>query len=388
MGLLTYLTRDLILHLIIFQVVILLVILSNLITINRARWRASLDSYPSISVLIPARNEEKTVASCANSLFAQDYPVFEVLILDDHSSDSTPAILSELSATNPRLRVLSGQALPDGWLGKNWACAQLAEQAQGELLLFTDADTTYHPHALRTLAAVLASEKADLLTGFPRQEMESWGERLTVPFFSWALFSFFPLLIAYRFKMPFLSGAVGQMLLFRRQAYQAVGGHCAVRNSITEDLELVRRVKAAGLRWRMTNISDLVTSHMYSGFWQAFQGFTKNFFAAFDFRMLPYLFVFGWLAVMFWLPLIVLALFLLGVAPMAQPSALAACIILSLALWAIPYRQLGFSVLLAGLYPITLFSVEVVAINSLWQSLKGQLHWKGRKLERPRWRWI
>ncbi len=383
---LTYLTRDLILHLIFFQSVILLGILSNLYIMYRSRQHAPQASYPPMSILIPARNEAENIARCINSLLEQDYPVFEILVLDDHSSDETPAILNKIASTSPHLRVLSGQPLPDGWLGKNWACTQLAEQAQGELLLFTDADTAYQPQALRALANVLISEKADLLTGFPCQEMGSWSERLIVPFFSWAFYSFIPLFLAHRMKLPMLSSAVGQMLLFRRSAYQAIGGHITVREQIAEDLSLARQVKITGLRWRMTHIADLVCSHMYHGGQQAFQGFSKNYFAAFDFRLLPYLFVFCWLAVMFWHPLVVLALFLSGMVPLAQPAALAACIGLSLALWVIPYWRLGFGVHLALLYPVTLLAIERLAINSLWCSLTGQLSWKGRRLASMRWR--
>lgn len=385
---LTYLTRDLILHLIFFQSVILLVILSNLYIMHRSRQHAPSDAYPPVSILIPARNEAEKITRCINSLLDQDYPVFEVLVLDDQSSDATPAILEKMAATNPRLRLLAGQPLPDGWLGKNWACTQLADQAQGELLLFTDADTYYQPHALCALVDALTGEKADLLTGFPCQEMGSWGERLMVPFFSWAFLSFIPLFLAHRMKLPFLSSAVGQMLLFRRAAYQAIGGHFSVREHIAEDLSLVRQVKITGLRWRMTHIANLVCSHMYHGHQQAFHGFSKNYFAAFDFRLLPYLFVFGWLAIMFWHPLFILALFLSGVAPTAQPAALAVCISLSLTLWIIPYWRLGFGVRLALLYPVALFVIEGLALNSLWWSLTGQLSWKGRKLDSPRWRLV
>jgi chlorobactene glucosyltransferase len=284
--------------------------------------------------------------------------------------------------------VLTGQPLPDGWLGKNWACAQLAAQAQGELLLFTDADTYHQPQALAALVTALEGEQADVLTGFPHQETRTWGERLLVPFFSWAFFSFTPLVLAHRLKLPFLSSAVGQMLLFRRSAYQATGGHRAVRDHIAEDLALVRHAKAAGLRWRMTHVSDLIFSRMYSGGQQSFQGFSKNYFAAFDFRVLPFLFVYSWLLVMFWLPPVVLGLSLFGLAPQAQPAALAVCIGLSLLVWLLPFRFLGFDTRLALLYPLLLLAVEAVAVNSLLLSLTGKLKWKDRVLARPRWKWL
>jgi chlorobactene glucosyltransferase len=385
---LAYLTRDLVWHLIIFQAAVLLVIISNVLVLRGTRRHRPSKRRPFVSILIPARNEAQNIARCIHSLLAQDYPLYEILVLDDHSSDDTRAILDKISEAEPRLRVRSGAALPPGWLGKSWACEQLAAEAQGELLLFTDADTFHQPAALPALVTALEGEQADLLTGFPRQEMRTWGERLMVPFFSWAFFSFTPLALAHRTRLPFLSGAVGQMLLFRRAAYDAVGGHASVRDQIAEDLALVRRVKSAGLRWRTTRLSDLISSRMYTGGQQSFDGFSKNYFAAFDFRILPYLFVFTWLAVMFWLPPAVLALHLFGMAPLAQPAVLAACIGLSLFLWAIPYGQLGFGLRLAVLYPLTVLLMEMVALNSIRLSLTGQIQWKGRKLGPQPWKWL
>lgn len=381
-----YLTHDLIQNLIVFQAVLLLIVWSNFIILRQARQNKPPEQKPFLSILIPARNEEVNIARCVCSLLAQDYPTFEILILDDQSTDTTPAILSRLAVNEPRLTVLAGKALPEGWIGKNWACYQLAGQARGELLLFTDADTVYHPHALTILVSTMVGEQADLLTGFPCQEMRTWGERLTVPFFSWAFLTFTPLALAYRLRLPFLSGAVGQMLLFRRVAYGAFGGHAAVHNQIAEDLSLTRLAKAAGLCWRVTYLSDLISSRMYTNGDQAIRGFTKNYFAAFDNRLLPYGFVFLWLGGMFWLPPVVLALALLGFAPQADIAAVITCIGLSELLWMIPYQQMGFGTSLALLYPITLFFSEVIAWKSLWLTITGQLSWKGRKVGRSLWR--
>ena len=175
--------------------------------------------------LVPARNEEDKIAACIRSLLAQDYPSFEVLVLDDQSSDGTRLILEQIANSHPTLKVLVGKSPQDGLLGKNWACVQLAQQAQGDLLFFTDADTLHHPQTLRASVTALLGAQADLLTGFPRQEVRSWGERLMVPFFSWAILCFIPLELAYRLRLPALSSGVGQMLLFRREAYEAIGGH-------------------------------------------------------------------------------------------------------------------------------------------------------------------
>jgi chlorobactene glucosyltransferase len=383
-----YFTHALIDHLIIFQAISLVIILSNVWILSSGRRHAPPALFPAVSILVPARNEEKNIARCVGSLLAQDYPDFDVFILDDQSEDATRSILDEIALSQTRLHVIAGRPLPADRLGKSWACAQLAEQAPGELLFFTDADTIHAPHALRSAVTALIGERADLLTGYPRQEVRTWGERLAVPFFSWAFYCFIPLAFAYRLRMPALSSALGQMLLFRRQAYQAVGGHNSVCGSIVEDLSLARRIKAAGLRWRMIEAADLITCRMYTTSEEAFAGFSKNLFAAFGFHLLLYLFAFTWLFVLFWEPLVVLVLYVLGLAPYAQPALLVVCLGLSLLLWLVPYRRMGFPLLLALLYPVTVLANEIVAFRSLLLSLSDRLIWKGRKLPRPRWKWL
>ncbi len=383
-----YLTHALVLNLILFQLLILLVILSNVWILLRARKHTPPLVFPKVSILVPARNEEKNIATCIHSLLAQDYPDFEVIVIDDQSNDATPAILAQIASLEPQLRVLNGSPPSEGWLGKNWACFQLFQQAQGDLLLFTDADTFHQPQTLRAIVTALIGEQADLLTGFPRQEMYTWGERLLVPFFTWAFYCFNPLVITYRLRLPALSDAVGQMMLFRRQAYQAIGGHEGIRASIIDDLTLARRIKAAGLRWRVAYIADLIQCRMYAGGRAAFHGFTKNLFAAFNFRLLGFAFGFSWLAVLFWEPLVILVLLIFGRATQARVDELVFCIGLSTLLWLIPYRVQGVPVGLAFLYPITILANEVAAFQSLRLSLSGRLSWKDRTLARPNWKWL
>ena len=383
-----YLTHDLIIHIIIFQTVVLLIILSNISIIHRARRHAYPPIYPVVSILVPARNEERNIAGCVQSLLALDYSSYEVIVLDDQSSDKTRSILDQISASNPKLRVIDGKPPSGSQMGKNWACSQLAHQAQGELLFFTDADTLHKPETLKAIVTALLGEQADMLTGYPRQELHSWGERLLVPFFSWALLCFNPLGLAYKLQTPSLSNAVGQMMMFRREAYIAVGGHDGVSSSIVEDLMLARQIKAAGLRWRVAYVADLISCRMYHENKEVFNGFVKNLFAAFDFRLIPFIFVFLWLTVMFWEPLIVLFLMVFGSVPQAQAIDITLCLGLSVLLWVIPYVELGIPWSLAFLYPITILANAYVAFQSLRNSLMGRLSWKGRTITRSHWKWL
>lgn len=376
--------HDLIYDLIAFQAVLFLIALSNTWLMRRTRRHPPPAIWPRVSLLVPARDEEANVGCCVASLLAQEYPDFEVLALDDHSTDRTPCILEELAQRDGRLRVLSGRPVPDGWLGKNWACAQLAEQATGELLLFTDADTAHQPQALREMAAALLGEGADLLTGFPRQETRTAGEQLIVPFFFWIVYCFTPLALAYRLRRPAIATAVGQALLFRRAAYEAIGGHAAVRGNIVEDITLARRITAGGYRWRMARLTDLITCRMYHGGRAAADGLAKNLFAVFGFRVLPYLFAWGWLVLLCLKPWLDLALYAAG-RPIGVPlAAVLVCIGLALALWLFVYRQLGAPPRAAMAYPVAAAVMGAVALRALWLGLRGRLVWKGRGLGRPR----
>jgi len=383
-----YFTHDLIYHLIIFQAVILLIILSNIWITRRIRHHSPPTPFPMVSVLIPARNEERNIASCIRSILAQDYPSFEVLVLDDQSSDGTRAILEKMAISHPALRILHGEPPSGNQVGKNWACSQLARQAQGELLFFTDADTLNRSDTLDTIVTTLMGERADLLTGFPRQEVHTWGERLLVPFFSWAFLCFIPLGLTYKLRLPFLSVAVGQMMLFRREAYLAIGGHESISSSVVDDMSLARRIKAKSLSWRVSYIADLVSCRMYHSSREAIDGFTKNLFAAFDYRLLPFLFAFIWLMVMFWEPLIVLALMISGLVTQVQPTAIVACLALSILLWLIPFSEMSIPFFLAFLYPFTILANIGVAIRSLVHSLGGRITWKDRTIARTRWKWL
>lgn len=370
--------------LLVFVGVLVLIALSNLWT-----WRHRLSDYlppphfPHLSVLIPARDEEANIGACVHSLLSQDYPCFEVMVLDDQSTDSTRAILMGLAANERRLQVFAGQPLPAGWLGKHWACHQLAQLAQGELLLFVDADTRYEPHVLRHAVAALLAEQADLLAVLPGQQVCSWAERLVLPVLCWSIFSFLPLAVAYRLRWPALSAAVGQFMLFRRQAYDAVGGHAAVRQDIVDDLALGRRVKAHGLRWRLLDGRPQIYCRMYRNFRGVYDGFGKSLFAAFGYNPLLFSFVWLYLLLLFLEPLFVLVLASCeGVGLMLSTQVALGTLALSVLSWAIVDWRFGFPLYLALLYPLTILLTAIIAFRSMVITLLGRGTWKGRRLLR------
>ncbi|MFN3763638.1 MAG: glycosyltransferase, partial [Anaerolineae bacterium] len=201
-----------------------------------------------VSVLVPARNEARNIRRCLESLLAQDYPLMEVLVLDDGSTDETPEIVAEMARRDPRLRLIPGQPLPAGWMGKNFACHQLSQEARGEWLLFTDADTVHHPQTLSWALTAARENRADLVTLVPRAVTHTFGEQLLLPIIPFGVLGCFPLALGARLGIPALSMAIGTFLLFRREAYERIGGHAAVRGEIAEDVVLARRVRRHGGR--------------------------------------------------------------------------------------------------------------------------------------------
>ena len=233
---------------------------------------------PALSVLIPARNEAGVIASTVQALLSQDYPDFEIIILDDHSSDNTTELALTAAGGDRRLRVLPGANLPPGWLGKNWACQQLSQAArlESEWLLFSDADVRWQPGALQALVLASQDLHADMATVWPTQITHTWAERLVVPLMAQAIIGYLPLLAVHYLPLSIFAAANGQCLLFRRSAYQAVGEHASVYDSVIEDVSLARRTKKLGYNLRMLDGDRLVACRMYTSWAGVRDGFAKN----------------------------------------------------------------------------------------------------------------
>jgi chlorobactene glucosyltransferase len=224
-----------------------LVSILNALAFPRLDARAAESEPPFVSILVPARDEAPRVARTVGLLLAQAYPRFELLLLDDASTDDTADRALEAAQGAPRFRLLRGQPLPAGWIGKNWACQQLSEAARGDLLLFTDADVSRSPQALAAIAAQLSRSRADLLAVFPTQRTGSLAERLVVPLMALAVLGYLPVWAVHFISWPVFSAANGQCLAFRRAAYERIGGHAAVHSVIVEDMALAGAIKRAGL---------------------------------------------------------------------------------------------------------------------------------------------
>jgi len=236
------------------------------------------DDAPSLSIVVPARDEERNIEVCVRSLAAQAGARVEVIVVDDGSTDATAVILAQLQREFPALQVVAGEALPAGWVGKPWACAQGARRARGEWLLFTDADSRHEPHASASTLAFARANGADALTIMTGQELGTLAEAAILPaMLQMIVFASGLLSEINDPRRPDRALANGQYFLITRAAYDALGGHAALRGEIVEDIAFARRLKRDGrFRLLVAEGTQLVRVRMYRSFREIWSGFTKN----------------------------------------------------------------------------------------------------------------
>ncbi|MGM0545745.1 MAG: glycosyltransferase [Bacteroidota bacterium] len=251
---------------------------------------------PPVSICIPARNEANSIERCVRSAVDQQYPNHRVLVLDDGSTDGTSELLDALEERHPNiLTVISGKPKPDDWLGKSWACQQLSEYAEGEILIFIDADTWLEPEAAAKTVRTMGSDVVDFISLWPMQKFGSFWEKAVIPLVYFALLTLLP--TRYVWKAPkwvpsFLRGNVsplfaaanGQFMAFKRKAYEAIGGHQSVKQQVVEDVALAKNIKWGGFRMKMYHGKGAISCRMYESGRELWEGFRKNFFAGFGHR--------------------------------------------------------------------------------------------------------
>jgi chlorobactene glucosyltransferase len=378
--------------------VIGITILSNLVFFPRLQ-----DDFPGekpfISILIPARDECEVIQKVVLQVLAQTYTNFELIVLDDQSSDNTAALAIQAAKGNRRFQLIPGQTLPAGWLGKNWACHQLSRAANGEFLLFLDADVNLTPNALSAMVAYMNRENAGLLTTWPTQRSEKWGERLIVPLINFAILSYLPILAVHFSSWPAFAAANGQCMLFRRTTYQACGGHAAVRNKIVEDVALAQKVKAVSFATqkstrtnqpfqlldslkayfksplRMIDGNLMVSCHMYPQGWtQVKHGLAKNLLAGHGNQPILLLIstIFHWL--IFIVPWV---WWILGASLWALGLGITGLVYRAItALFT--HQRLVDTILM----PVSVLLMTRIAAQSLIWHYKNSTEWKGRKIIR------
>jgi chlorobactene glucosyltransferase len=241
-----------------------------------------------ISILIPARNEEQNILYLLEDIESQEYKNYEVLVLDDGSIDATADMVSRFSENHPKCRLITGEHLPEGWLGKSWACHQLAQQAKGDYLCFLDADVRINGPLFQSALHQMYEWDLTLLSLFPRQEMKTLGEWLVVPFMHFFLLSLLPLGAVAAIKNPLIAAANGQFMCFDARRYRIYQWHERVKRRIAEDIEIMKEVKQEKLNGATLLENEFISCRMYRGFQDAVNGFRKNRLAGFGDNWLVY----------------------------------------------------------------------------------------------------
>lgn len=324
-----------------------------------------------VSILIPARDEEHNILNLLESIRNQDYQNYEVIILDDHSTDNTQELCARFCKSNKRFRVISGKALPKEWLGKNYACYQLAAESKGMFLMFLDADETIANGLINNTVHRIKFYRLDLLSLFTNQVMISWGERMIVPLMHFVLLNLLPLRLVKLSKNPAFSAASGQFMLFNAANYLENQWHEQVKGKVVEDIEIMKLVKGYGYKAEALLANGFIFCRMYKNFNEAFNGFSKNLLAGFNNS--------------------VLGLFLYVLLVILGPIAIAYILSLELLLFALALIVLSRVMisLMSGqnvwlniiLHPLQLIFMVLISVTSVKKYFTKTIVWKGRTIK-------
>jgi chlorobactene glucosyltransferase len=333
-----------------------------------------------VSVLIPARNEADNIERAVQAALACQDNVHEVVVYDDQSTDGTGDRVLALAATDPRVRLVRGAPLPDGWIGKPHACHQLALAATGDVFFFIDADTALEPEGIARVLSLLEpgrGAKADAVTAVPRQDVETFAERLIVPLLILTYTSWFPLVLVSLSRDPRFLAANGQVLAVRRTAYQAIGGFESVRQELVDDMAFCRRLKVSGHRLVFADGFRIARCRMYTGPQQVWEGFSKNLYEGIGATPFALAVVVALYSACFILPYVALAIGLAqNHASLLGAGALGvACNVVLRTLLAARFAQPVSGLLL---HPISILGLLAIAFNSMRWSLQNRLNWRGR----------
>jgi len=378
-------------------------VLLHLVVLLRARDTRSIDEYPAapgdepplVSVIIPARNEARSIERCVRSVIESSWPRLEVIVVDDHSTDGTGEIVRRLGPETARaVRVIEAPPLPAGWFGKQWACHSGASVARGSLLCFTDADTHHGPELLARSVNAMAARGSHLFTVAGTQEMGTFWEKVIQPYvFTFLQSHYGGVERISRSRDPERKIANGQFIIARRDTYDAMHGHEAVRSHVAEDLRLAQTWTAAGLNVHIMMADGHLFTRMYTSLAELRRGWGKNVFAggrdalfvASRSRVLRALFPIG-LPIASMLPLlpwVVLALAGVDLAPIRLAPMNGALVFglvgtaVSLAGWAMAYRRAGLSPLWGLSHPLAALAFGAICTEAAWRG--SRVEWKGRE---------
>lgn len=369
-----YLIRQQINILIFFLVILFNSILNifrikNLENVNEIK-----EKLPKISILIPARNEEKNIERCVKSVINQNYPNFEIFVLNDNSEDRTLEILENLKKEYEKLNIINNKDLKDGWLGKTLALQILYENSSGDILVFLDADTFHKENTILKAVSYLLKRNLDMLSIFSQEIMGTFFEKIIIPFINFSLFSFYPLI-------PFASG---QFVVYKRETLIKIGGFEKIKDEVLDDLKMASLLRKYRFKTAILSGKDISFCRMYYDVKSLFMGFIKSYFAIFDYHLLISIFIYTYLIFAFFYPFIML--FLKYSLLIKEINITLNLLILSFSytIFLITYLKFNYPIYLSFLFHLTILINSIIGYLSIVYTITGKRVWKGRKLPKKR----
>lgn len=353
-----------------FALIQLLVALINLIFSQN--FNAQVDeSVGLVSVLIPARNEEHNILNLLVDLQKQTYKHLEIIVFDDQSTDQTAELVSEIAKFDARVRLVKSNTLPEGWLGKNWACHSLGKEAEGDFLLFIDADVRLDENAVAGSLGYLQRTKSKLLSVFPKQLLLSFGEKSVVPIMNYILLTLLPLILVRYGRFTSLSAANGQFMLFEAKKYKEMMPHEKMKAEKVEDIKISRLYKSEKLNVACVADNKDITCRMYQNYSESVHGFSKNLIMFFGNSYL--------VAVLFWLITTLGFVPVLLTLPFFYFLVLTAMVILTRIIVSIISHQSIINNLMYLI--IQQIIIGVIIVTSFLLKKNAKMEWKGRKIK-------
>lgn len=355
----------------------LLLTLANVFFLRRNSLPASVQTGPKVSVMVPARNEAANIRACLDSLLRQTYTNYEVIVLDDNSTDETWQILQEYQAIYPdKCRIYQGKPLPSDWYGKPYALQQLSEYATGDMYLFTDADTVHEPGSVSFAVTNMIEHKASYLSGYPRQIVKSLGEKITVPSMYIMTSMVLPLFLIPRTKRPAHSFSIGQYVVYRAEVFKQIDGYASIRKQVTDDIFMVRNLKRLGLKTIFLDAQDYVSCRMYQSYREGFVGISRSVFPSLEYNSWQYV---GMTFFLFFVVLLPIIVFLQQLLSSGMHLFFAMTpVVLFLLFWIIKMHNRRITSA-AFLYPILFVSLIGMGFLSYLKIGLGKgIVWKGR----------
>ena len=331
---------------------------------------------PTVSILIPARDEESNIGTCLTAALASQMAPDEVWVCDDHSTDATAEIITSFQGGVVPVFKHNSRDLPAGWYGKPNACHQLAACASGDVLVYVDADTQLSESGLQRLLYLMEQHDADIVTAVPRQVTGGWFERWILPLLHLTYTSWLPIPLIWRTRDDRVVAANGQIMAIKRESYEAIGGFEAIRDEVVDDMALCRRAKRLGRRVVFADGFHIATCRMYRSPREVWEGFSKNIYKGIGGNLWALFCVSALYSITFISPYILLA-FGLTVAPhLIVPAAIG--VALNTCVRVIIAFRWRYSLLGVIEHPLAVFSLLAIAYNSFRWVQAGRILWRGR----------